>query len=641
MEPISLRSAQFAVTCEPKLSALRVSPSPARARLAGGAPAGAEVTWLVDLSAAALETRRPDSASARHSVRLADLTLRRLSASRVQWIGSVGDAECAFEIAADQEGVLFTVTPLGGGEADIVSAVWPGEIRLEAAHREICWSNYQQGALFFADGRPWEKQVTLDHVPMRAFGLSSAEASLAAIVETPADAAIHFADDGGSTALARVEFLPSMGSLAYTRRLRLVPLPERGHVAIAQAFRSYAQRHGLWMSWEERVSQNPAVANLQGAFVACAGYWFDPEADQVGVMRKMRDYGFSRGYLFSPKMIVQTSGWTGCLHVEPNHLTDEQLAQINSLGYLTAPFLQVEEADDSFQRGRYFARGADGNRIRRWQIGDQHFFEIVKWHVPPNLAGYEDQLQVCNAIHFDTLTAMSLVEHHGERSYDRRGDAALRLDIAQHYRDRGKVIVSEGLRDWAIRTVDMGTGKAFTPLDPGDRRVWIVPLSDLVYHDSCPRISWEHHPYDDDRCVHSLFQKRFHPFGGYLTDLLTCSPPVLFPEGMLYEFAHREVAREDGEMEWEIVWDKAAVYRKRFTDHTTQEALPKALHVCRLHERHGAARMTSHRFLDDSYRCVQESEFASGLHVIVNFGDEPYALPDGRTVGARSALTEE
>jgi hypothetical protein len=110
---------------------------------------------------------------------------------------------------------------------------------------------------------------------------------------------------------------------------------------------------------------------------------------------------------------------------------------------------------------------------------------------------------------------------------------------------------------------------------------------------------------------------------------------------MLYEYQHREVVREDGEREWEVVWDRATTYCKRFTDEATQAALPKALEACRLHERHGTARMVSHRFLDASYRYLQEGEFSTGLRVTVNFGDEDYTLSDGRTVLSRSALVEE
>jgi hypothetical protein len=604
---------------------------------------GVRTPWLVDLTkTAAVEVRPLGAATTQtHRVPLDNLTLRKLGPHHLQWVGAIAGAECVFEIELAEDAIVFTVTPLGSAEADLVSAVWPGGISFRDEVREVCWSNYQQGALFRADGRPWRKQEDMGHVAMRFCGLTSARSSLAMIAETSADARWHFADDGQHTMSAHVEFLPSMGSLAYARRVRLAPLQEPGYVQVAQAFRAYAQQHSLWISWEERAARNPVAQKLQGAFVACAGYWFDAGADQVGVMRRMREYGFERGYLFSPKLLVPGVAWTSWLGVEPNRLTDAQLGEIQSLGYIAAPFLQVEEADESFQGGRYFARRADGDKVKRWQIGECSFYEIAKWHVRATLPYYDDQLQTCHGIHFDTLTAMPLIEHHGERSYDRRGDIALRLQVADYYRERGKAVVAESLRDWSVRMIDMGTSKSFCPVDVGDRRVWVVPLSDLVYHDSCIRVSWEHHPYDDDRCVHSRLEKRFHPFGPHLMNLLTCSPPVLFPEGMLYEFEHREVVREDGEKEWEVVWERAAPYRKRFTDEATQTALPKALEACRLHGRHGAARMLSHRFPDTGCRYLQESEFSTGLHVTANFGDEPYTLPDGHTVGPRSALVEE
>ena len=41
--------------------------------------------------------------------------------------------------------------------------------------------------------------------------------------------------------------------------------------------------------------------------------------------------------------------------------------------------------------------------------------------------------------------------------------------------------------------------------------------------------------------------------------------------------------------------------------------------------------MTSHRFLTPD-RTVQETEFANGSGVVVNFGDKEYALPDGPVI---------
>jgi hypothetical protein len=45
------------------------------------------------------------------------------------------------------------------------------------------------------------------------------------------------------------------------------------------------------------------------------------------------------------------------------------------------------------------------------------------------------------------------------------------------------------------------------------------------------------------------------------------------------------------------------------------------------------AEMLSHRWLTDD-RAVQQSEFANGVTVTVNFGEGPYRLPDGSTLGA-------
>jgi hypothetical protein len=83
------------------------------------------------------------------------------------------------------------------------------------------------------------------------------------------------------------------------------------------------------------------------------------------------------------------------------------------------------------------------------------------------------------------------------------------------------------------------------------------------------------------------------------------------------------------------------LYSKRFGDAATQAALPKALRTCRLNMRHGVARMTSHRFVDSAGPMVQESQFETGLRVVVNFGQEPYTLDGGKTVAPRSSLVEE
>jgi hypothetical protein len=290
-----------------------------------------------------------------------------------------------------------------------------------------------------------------------------------------------------------------------------------------------------------------------------------------------------------------------------------------------------------------FALDDKGQKILRWEVGERKFWEIAKWRVPAMLPLFDDQLQECMGIHFDVLMAAPLAENHGERPYDRRRDAELRIEIARYYRSRGKIIASEQRRDWGTRVCDLGTNKNYMPFYPRARRHWTCPLSDLIYHDSTIHTVWEHDSYDDDQPLRAAVVWHFHRFARELHDLLTASPPVLFPEGMLYRYNEaQETVLPDGSVDFRHLRDKPArLYRKRFADPQTQAALPKALRVCRVNERHGVARMISHRFVEPGSPMVQESEFATGLHVVANFSDETYTMSDGRTVAARSAVVDE
>ena len=596
--------------------------------------------WNIDLTSAAVTTRvRTSGAPDRvDPIRLSALTLRRLGANRLQWIGEIGGAGIALEMEGGSEGLRFSASPVGTGDAEIVSVVWPGQLCFAGVEREACWGNASQGAMFRADGAPWQFKTDLQGI--RLFGFTCDGQSIALIVETPTDIVVKFADDGRESMCGTVSFEPSMGTLAYPRRVMFAPLAEAGHVAVAGAFRSYARAHGLWKSWEERVAENPNVARLQGAFVACAGYFQDDGADQAGVMKAMKRYGFNRGYLFAPKLVTFGTDWD-ILGARANRLSDGAIREIQDLGYVCLPFLQVEEAGPSIGMEK-FAIDHTGRKLLRWEVGERKYWEIAKWRVPAMLPSFDDLLQECMGIHFDTLMAAPLAENHGERPYDRREDARLRLELAWYYRSRGKIIASEQHRDWGTGVCDLGTNKNYMPFYPRARRHWTCPLSDLIYHDSTIHTVWDHDSYDDDNPPRASITWHFHAFARELHDLLTASPPVLFPEGMLYKYDGKETALPDGSVEFRSLRDQPAqLYRKRFSDASTQAALPKALRVCQVNERHGVARMVSHRFLDPRSPMVQESEFATGLHVVANFGEEPFALSDGRTVAARSAIVDQ
>jgi hypothetical protein len=51
----------------------------------------------------------------------------------------------------------------------------------------------------------------------------------------------------------------------------------------------------------------------------------------------------------------------------------------------------------------------------------------------------------------------------------------------------------------------------------------------------------------------------------------------------------------------------------------------------------GMSEMLSHRVLSED-RLVQATRFADGTIVVVNFGSEPYRLPDGTVVGPEDSI---
>ncbi|GAH64075.1 unnamed protein product, partial [marine sediment metagenome] len=267
------------------------------------------------------------------------------SATHLQWVGEVSGAGVALDAELTPGGLVFSVSPLGTGEAEVVAARWPGELRFEGDAREVSWADYHQGALFRADGKPWKGDTEWTHTAARFYGFTCGSDTLAVIVDTPFDAEATFKDDGATRMTSALTWKPSFGLLAYPRRVRFLPLAESGYVAVANAFRTYARQHGLWKSWEERVDENPDVEKLRGAFIAGAGYYYDDGADQLAAMKAMRKYGFTRGYLFSPKMLKFGDEWRSV--AEANRVGDDEIRQIQDLGYLCAPFLQVEEAGPS------------------------------------------------------------------------------------------------------------------------------------------------------------------------------------------------------------------------------------------------------------------------------------------------------
>jgi len=73
------------------------------------------------------------------------------------------------------------------------------------------------------------------------------------------------------------------------------------------------------------------------------------------------------------------------------------------------------------------------------------------------------------------------------------------------------------------------------------------------------------------------------------------------------------------------------MFRKNFWDENKDRFARSYRNVCSVARMVGYSEMTDHRFVTAD-RTVQQTKFANGAAVLVNFGDKPYRLPNGKEV---------
>jgi mRNA degradation ribonuclease J1/J2 len=82
------------------------------------------------------------------------------------------------------------------------------------------------------------------------------------------------------------------------------------------------------------------------------------------------------------------------------------------------------------------------------------------------------------------------------------------------------------------------------------------------------------------------------------------------------------------------------MFNKEFWDKNKEHFARSYKNVCSVARAVGYVEMTDHRFLT-SDRDVQQTTFANGIIVTVNFGEKPYRLADGKEIGPMSYSVSE
>jgi len=453
------------------------------------------------------------------------------------------------------------------------------------------------------------------------WGAMRGEAGAMAIVETPNDARVGIPRVDGLLRL-EPEWEPEKGQFGPPRRIRYVFFDGGGYVAMCKRYREYSKQIGLFKTLAEKREEIPAVDRLVGAVnVWC---W---DRDPAGVCRELKEAGIGR-ILWS------------------NRSDPDQLREMNAMGVLTSRYDIYQDAmnpaDFPKLRGVHgdwtseawphdLMLDGRGDWVRGWRVQgkdgqwypcgvlcDRRAVDYARRRVPPEL---ETHPYLCRFI--DTTTASPWRECYSpDHPMTRSESRHWKMQLLRYMSEECRLVTgSETGHEASVPYVHyfegmMSLGPYRVP-DAGRRmaEIWDevpervakfqtghyyrLPLWELVYHD-CVVAQWYWGDYNNK--LPALWGRRD------LLNALYGTPPMFM--------FRRDYWRE---------------HRERFV-----ESYKTATTVARAA---GYSEMLSHRWLSEDH-AVQESRFANGVVVTVNFGDKPHALADGTLLAPLSHRIE-
>ena len=436
-----------------------------------------------------------------------------------------------------------------------------------------------------------------------------------AFVETPDDMCAWARRYAGLWTLGPA-WTGSWGTFAYPRRIRYRFLDRGGHVAMCKAYRAEAKARGLFKDFNAKARERPNVDRLLGA----ANVWcWDgrpleviSNLHAVGIDRILWSGGGSpenvKAIAALPKTLV--GRYDNYQDVPTPELVREGLRKdLGPIGSAwpgdvawTSPTGGLADAwgvQAKDGRWLYFARMCD-------MRAPDHARRVIR---------EELKNRPYTARFIDTTVAAPWYEcRHPDHPMRRADSRRWKMELLRVVGDEfGLVVGSETGQDASVPYCDyyegmMSIGPYRTP-DAGRRmqEVWTnapartvkymvgeryrLPLWELVYHECvCAHWYWGDHVGKTPE----LWRKR---------DLFN----ALYGTMGLYMFNRRM---------WNEDKDKYA------RSYRTTSPIARGT---------GRCEMLDHRFLTPD-RAVQQTVFANGMTVTVNFGDRPFALPDGTVV---------
>lgn len=445
---------------------------------------------------------------------------------------------------------------------------------------------------------------------MAFWGVTDNRQGYCAIIETPDDAAIRMQRLDNLLAIGP-EWDPQKGRFGYERRLRYVFLDHGGHVAIAKRYREYARQNGRLKTLAQKRQENPNIDLLVGA----VNVW-NWDSDPVDLVQEMQAAGIQR-ILWSRGGAPSVLGALNKLSVLTSRYDIYQDVMdpdnFRFLGgthpdWTTAawPSDIIRKSSGDWQRG-WAVKGKDGKWYDCGVLCDSRALEYARKRIPQELAKYPYE---CRFI--DTTTASPWNEcFNPSHPMTRTESREWKMKLLQYISSDCKLVTgSETGHDAAVPFVDYFEGMLslgpYRVPDAGRNMARILgqvpervakfqlgqayrlPLWELVYHD-CVVAQWYWGDYNNK--LPSLWDKRD------LFNVLYGTPPMFMFDRNLWHSQKERFAQS---------------YRN----------------TCPYVRAAGYAEMTDHRFLTAD-RNVQQTTFANGVTITVNFGDAGYSMPSG------------
>ncbi len=440
------------------------------------------------------------------------------------------------------------------------------------------------------------------------------------VLETSDDAAMNAFRGADGLWLAGPSWDAQKGQMAYTRKARYVFFDRGGHVAMCKRYREHAKRVGLYKPFTEKVARNPNIDLLIGA----ANIWRMGKgaSDPVALVKEMQSLGMRRILWSGGGSAEQIQALRGVPDVLAGRYDIYQdimdPANHEKIGYKHGDWVTEAFPHDINWRGPngdwrrgWQGKAKDGTMIPCAVICDSKAVPYARKRISEEL-----KVKPYTARFIDTTVASPWFEcYHPDHPMTRTQSREYKMELLKLIGDSGLVCGSETGHEASVPFCDyfegmLSVGPYRVP-DSGRNmlRIWDevperlahyqvgaayrLPLWELVYHD-CVVAQWYWGDYNNK--LPKVWRKRD------LFNALYGTPPM-------YVF---DIAQWN-----EKKTEFAASYK-------VAEPVSRAT---------GYSEMTDHRILSAD-RCVQQTVFANGVVVTVNFGDAPYKMSDGSELPA-------